>query len=97
MNNKRSLYISTAVCSALSMISVDRSSAQEHGYYDAKKKRCYGSALAGQNDCPSISEGHTCKGTATVDCDLKDWKLAKTAKECEDLIAKNCPQNLPKK
>lgn len=95
MKDKKSLYISSAVCSALSIVVASHVSAE--GYYDPVKKRCYGAALAGQNDCPSedpsLNESHSCKGTATTNCDPTDWKRAKSQKQCEKLIKKNCPEN----
>lgn len=63
------------------------------GHYDASKKHCYGAALAGQNDCKSIGETHSCKGNAKENCTAKDWKMAMSQEECDALIAKNCPQN----
>jgi uncharacterized membrane protein len=93
MENKKSLYIASAVCTALSVVANPSISAK--GHYDAAKKRCYGASLAGQNDCPS--GGHSCKGTATTDCNPKDWKIVRSQKECHDMMAKNCPQNLKKR
>lgn len=95
MEHKKKLYIVSAVCSALSIVATANVSAQ--GYYDPVKKRCYGAALAGQNDCPSENpsqnESHSCKGTATTDCKPTDWKHAKSAEKCEQMIEKNCPEN----
>jgi uncharacterized membrane protein len=90
MEPKKSLYFASAVCSALSMASATGASAVG-GYHDATTKHCYGAALAGQNDCGA--DRQTCKGTAQADCDLGDWKFAKSEEECKALIAKNCPQN----
>lgn len=36
------------------------------------KEKCYGVAMAGQNDC--ASNGHACAGQATKDKDPGDWK-----------------------
>jgi uncharacterized membrane protein len=41
---------------------------------DASKDKCYGIAIAGQNDCASASGSHSCAGTATKDKDPGDWK-----------------------
>lgn len=90
MENKKTLYIASAVCTALSMTAATGVSAAG-GKYDSSMKHCYGAALAGQNDCKS--DPHTCKGQSTIDCSLTDWKLAKSQADCETLIAKNCPQN----
>lgn len=40
---------------------------------DAKEK-CFGVALAGQNDC-AAGEGTTCAGTSKVDYQGNSWKL----------------------
>jgi uncharacterized membrane protein len=39
--------------------------------------KCYGVALAGQNDC-AAGPGTTCQGTSTVDYQGNAWKLVKT-------------------
>lgn len=38
-------------------------------------ERCYGIALAGQNDCASKEAGSSCAGTSTVDYDGFAWRL----------------------
>ena len=38
------------------------------------KEKCYGVALAGQNDC-AAGPGTTCAGTSTVDYQGNAWKL----------------------
>lgn len=40
----------------------------------AEQEKCYGIALAGQNDCQA-GPGTTCKGTSTVDFQGNAWKL----------------------
>ena len=42
----------------------------------AGKEKCYGVALAGQNDC-AAGPGTTCQGTSTVDYQGNAWKLVK--------------------
>ncbi len=91
MKDKKSIYIATAVFSAVSLAATAASAAG--GHYDASMKHCYGATLAGQNDCTSEGETHTCKGQSTADCGLTDWKMAMSQEECDALIAKNCPQN----
>ena len=39
-----------------------------------KMEKCYGVALAGQNDC-AAGPGTTCAGTSTVDYQGNAWKL----------------------
>lgn len=40
----------------------------------AGKEKCYGIALAGQNDC-AAGPGTTCQGTSTVDFQGNAWKF----------------------
>lgn len=90
MNNKKSLLIASAVCSALSIAAATSASAAG-GHYDAEAKHCYGSAMAGHNDCKG--DVHSCKGQATGNCVVTDWMHANSKEACDDLIAKNCPNN----
>jgi uncharacterized membrane protein len=39
----------------------------------AGKEKCYGVALAGQNDC-AAGEGTSCAGTSTIDYQGNSWK-----------------------
>ncbi|MFP8966389.1 DUF2282 domain-containing protein [Pokkaliibacter sp. CJK22405] len=48
----------------------------------ADKEKCYGVAMAGQNDC--ASNGHACAGQATKDKDPGDWKYVAKG-SCEDM------------
>lgn len=45
--------------------------------------KCYGVALAGQNDC-AAGPGTTCKGTSSVDYQGNSWKLV-DAGTCESM------------
>ncbi len=40
----------------------------------ADKEKCYGVALAGQNDC-AAGEGTSCAGTQKIDYQGNQWKL----------------------
>lgn len=40
-----------------------------------KKEKCYGVALAGQNDCGNLAGTHSCAGQSTVDNDIGEWRL----------------------
>jgi uncharacterized membrane protein len=42
----------------------------------AKKEKCYGVALKGQNDC-AAGPGTTCQGTSTVDFQGNAWKFVR--------------------
>ena len=50
----------------------------------AAKLKCYGVALAGQNDC-AAGPGTTCAGTAKVDYQGNSWKYVE-ADKCEDIV-----------
>jgi uncharacterized membrane protein len=41
---------------------------------DAGMEKCYGVALAGQNDC-AAGAGTTCQGTSTIDYQGNAWKF----------------------
>ena len=61
-----SLILASAVASACSMITTGAAAAGE--------EKCFGVALAGQNDC-AAGPGTTCAGTSTVDYQGNAWKL----------------------
>jgi len=84
MKDKKSLYVASALCSALCIATTSHALAE--GSYDPQKKHCYGAALKGQNDCGDKA-AHSCKGTATVNCSPKDWKLVLAKEDCELLIS----------
>jgi uncharacterized membrane protein len=62
----KSLVIAGALAAALSGVA-GMASAQEN-------EKCFGVALAGQNDC-AAGEGTTCAGTSKVDYQGNSWKL----------------------
>lgn len=43
---------------------------------DAKppQEKCFGIAKAGQNDCASSANTHSCAGQAKADNDVNDWR-----------------------
>lgn len=62
--------IAAAAASLLSTLLVAAPvAAQEKG-----KEKCYGVALAGQNDCASFSGLHSCAGQTKANNDIADWK-----------------------
>lgn len=62
----KSLVIASAVAAALSAHGTSASA--------QAKEKCYGVALAGQNDC-AAGPGTTCAGTSSVDYQGNSWKL----------------------
>lgn len=49
----------------------------------AKMDKCYGVALAGENDC-AAGPGTSCEGTSTIDFQGNAWKLV-PAGSCESI------------
>jgi uncharacterized membrane protein len=71
------LALSAAVAAAIVLAAAPAAQAQFRGI------KCYGITKAGQNDCAHAKGTHLCSGEALVDYDGGDWKLLKTAVECE--------------
>lgn len=76
---KKSIAISAALATAIAI----GASAPAHAA-KTKKEKCYGVALAGQNDCGNIQGTHSCAGQSKVDNDPGEWRLV-TAGLCEEL------------
>lgn len=53
---------------------------------DGEKEKCFGIALAGQNDCASAG-GNSCAGQSTADYDKSAWKLVPKG-SCESTMIK---------
>lgn len=62
----KGLAVASAVAAALSAHTI--------GTAQAAEEKCYGVALAGENDC-AAGEGTTCGGTSTVDYQGNAWSL----------------------
>lgn len=62
--------LATAIAAALAGIGAAGSAAAD----DMAKEKCFGVALAGQNDC-AAGPGTTCAGTSKVDYQGNSWKL----------------------
>lgn len=62
----KSLVIAGALVAALSSVATIASA-------EGAKEKCFGVALAGQNDC-AAGEGTTCAGTSKVDYQGNAWK-----------------------
>lgn len=65
-----------AIAAAASMSATSAASA-------ADMEKCYGVALAGENDC-AAGPGTSCEGTSTVDYQGNAWSLV-PAGTCEDI------------
>ncbi|MFV2053561.1 DUF2282 domain-containing protein [Aliiroseovarius sp. YM-037] len=75
-NHVKSLAVAGAVAAALTAHATTPAQAQEN-------VKCYGVALAGQNDC-AAGPGTTCAGTSSVDYQGNAWKLV-AAGSCESM------------
>ncbi|MVA95778.1 DUF2282 domain-containing protein [Nitratireductor sp. CAU 1489] len=62
-------YLASVVAGAVAAGAMTTTAAQAQ-----EKEKCYGVAMAGQNDC-AAGPGTTCKGTSSVDYQGNSWKL----------------------
>ncbi len=74
-NTMKSLAVASAVAAAMASVSTTADA--------ASKEKCYGVALAGQNDC-AAGPGTTCAGTSVTDYQGNSWKLV-DAGTCESM------------
>ncbi|MBL4822644.1 MAG: DUF2282 domain-containing protein [Colwellia sp.] len=75
--NKKQLLASAAL--AVTIATTVAAPAQAGG-----KEKCYGVAMAGQNDCANLAGTHSCAGQSSVDNDFGEWKLVAKG-TCDDL------------
>ena len=75
-NAVSSLVLAGAITTALATIAVagPLTKAEADAAVAAKKEKCFGVALKGQNDC-AAGPGTTCQGTSTVDFQGNAWKF----------------------
>lgn len=73
---KNTMTLAAALTAAVTFAATDAAVA-------AEKEKCYGVALAGQNDC-AAGPGTTCAGTSTIDYQGNAWKLV-PAGSCEEM------------
>ncbi len=66
---KRTMILASALMTAITLAAADVAVAGK-----TAKEKCYGIALAGENDC-AAGPGTTCAGTSTVDYQGNAWKL----------------------
>jgi len=84
-----SLVLAGAVTTALATISIAQplSKAEGDAAMAAKKEKCFGVALKGQNDC-AAGPGTTCQGTSTSDFQGNAWKFVRGG-TCEAIVLPN--------
>ncbi len=70
--NARSIALAAAALAALSASTADAADDKKAGDKMAAAEKCYGVALAGQNDC-AAGAGTTCAGAAKVDYQGNSW------------------------
>jgi uncharacterized membrane protein len=75
-NTVSSLVLAAAVTTALATIAAagPLTKAEADAAGAAKKEKCFGVALKGQNDC-AAGPGTTCQGTSTTDFQGNAWKF----------------------
>jgi len=66
------ITLSTALAAALTLGAISDVEAADKR---AKKEKCYGIALAGQNDCSNLAGTHSCAGQSKTDNDIGEWRL----------------------
>jgi uncharacterized membrane protein len=84
-----SLVLAGAVTTALATLSVAAplTKAEADAAMAAKKEKCFGVALKGQNDC-AAGPGTTCQGTSTSDFQGNSWKFVQGG-TCEGIVLPN--------
>ena len=76
----KSLTVAAALVGAVSLAG-GAVSMQAHA---EEMEKCWGVALAGENDCANAAGTHSCAGQSTVDYHGGDWKLV-PAGSCEEI------------
>ena len=73
-----SAVLASALATALTSLAsaAPLSKAEGEAAVAAKKEKCYGVALKGQNDC-AAGPGTTCQGSSTVDFQGNAWKFVR--------------------
>ncbi|TRW99595.1 DUF2282 domain-containing protein [Paracoccus sp. M683] len=66
--------LATALAAAISLAGMAHADDMKKDMDKAEMEKCYGVALAGENDC-AAGAGTTCAGTSTKDYQGNAWKL----------------------
>jgi uncharacterized membrane protein len=84
-----SLVLAGAVSTALATFAsaAPLTKAEVDAATSAKKEKCFGVALKGQNDC-AAGPGTTCQGTSTTDFQGNAWKFVQGG-TCEGITLPN--------
>jgi uncharacterized membrane protein len=70
--SKNQTLVATAAVASLLALGAATAQAGAHAGGMEAKEKCYGIAMAGQNDC--AANGHSCQGQAKTDKDPSEWK-----------------------
>lgn len=89
MSNRNAVVSTLALAAALGSALAMAQSQQPQETPRQEKERCYGVALAGQNDC-AAGPGTSCAGTSKVDYQGDAWKYV-PAGTCITLESKTSP------
>lgn len=83
------LVLATAVSGALATIAAAAplTKAEADAAMAARKEKCFGVALKGQNDC-AAGPGTTCQGTSTTDFQGNAWKFVQGG-TCTSIVVPN--------
>lgn len=80
---KNKLIISGAVAAAVAGACAFGLAMNADNHMEDKKVKCYGVSKAGENDCASVKNAHSCAGQAKDDYDKHEWKFMKLS-ECKE-------------
>src|SRR5215470_15414262 len=83
------VVIASAIATALASLATAAplTKAEADAAMAAKKEKCFGVALKGQNDC-AAGPGTTCQGTSTTDFQGNAWKFVQGG-TCEGITLPN--------
>ena len=73
MNTTRRVFSAAMLASAVTAAVSATAIATSGAALAAEKEKCFGVAMAGQNDC-AAGAGTTCKGTSTMNYQGNSWK-----------------------
>lgn len=84
-----SAVLASAMATALASMAgaTPLSKAEADAAVAAKKEKCFGVALKGQNDC-AAGPGTTCQGTSTMDFQGNAWKFVQGG-TCTSIVLPN--------
>ena len=82
MNKTALLSVAAALAGAVAMVQATGPAQAAEGV------KCYGIAVAGQNDCANQAAGHSCAGQSTVDYSGMDFKAVKDEAACTEQAGK---------